>query len=153
MIALGYVLLAGNATAQQPSLKQQLLGTWTMVSVVDVYENGKTVDDWGPAIKGAASFDANGRYTWMIIGNDLQIRSGSPRVSDRMVIAYFGTYAVDNVAQTITYTVERATYPDIDGSTRKATLIIKADEMIQDSTPLRTPRGTIIPRVIFKRGK
>jgi hypothetical protein len=153
LIALGSVWFAGNATPQQSSLKQQLVGTWTMSSVVDVYENDKTVDYWGRTVTGAASFDTSGRYTWMIIGADLPTASGSPRVSSRMVIAYFGKYAVDDAKRTITFTVERSTYPDIDGTSRKASVTIKGDEMIQDSSPLVTPRGTITPRVVFKRAK
>lgn len=124
-----------------------------MVSVVDVYENGKTVDYWGPTVKGAATFDANGRYTWIIIGAKLQARSGSPRVPDRMVLAYFGKYTVDDATRTITFHVERATYQDIDGTSRKAAVTVKGDEMIQNSTSLRTPRGNITPRIVFKRAE
>jgi len=36
--------------AQQPSLKTQLMGIWTMVSVADVHENGTKVDDWGSKV-------------------------------------------------------------------------------------------------------
>jgi hypothetical protein len=32
MTALGMILLSGNAVAQQKSLKESLVGTWTLIS-------------------------------------------------------------------------------------------------------------------------
>jgi hypothetical protein len=150
---LGIAFLAGTAMAQQPSLKAQLMGTWTVVSVADVYENGTKVDDWGPKVGGAVSFDGNGRYTWMIIGRDLPTPSGSPRVSSRLVIAYYGKYTIDEASKTITYQAERSTYPEFDGGSRKASVTVSGDSMTQNSTPIATPRGTIIPQVVFERAK
>jgi lipocalin-like protein len=153
LVVLATVWLPANSLAQSNSLKQQLIGTWTVVSVADVYENGKKVDDWGSEVGGAASFDASGRFTWMIIGRDLENASGSPRVSSRMVIAYYGKYSVDEAAKTITLKAERSTYPNFDGSTRRASLTIKGDTMTQSSTPISTPRGPIVPQIVLKRAE
>jgi hypothetical protein len=152
ILALALPLSAG-AVAQQPSLKDQLVGTWTLVSVADVYENGRKVDDWGRSVGGAASFDANGRFTYMIIGGNLQERTNSPRISSRMVVAYYGRYTVDEAKKTVTYTADRATNPGFDGGSRTATLVLNGDDMTQRSQPLKTPRGTLIPETIFKRAK
>jgi Lipocalin-like domain len=107
LIAMGLGLLSSNALAQQKSLKEQLVGTWTLVSVVEVHQDGRRENPWGPAVKGAVSFDGNGKVLLMIIGADLPAPSGKPQESSRMVVAYFGTYSVDEVAKTATYTAER----------------------------------------------
>jgi hypothetical protein len=153
LVMSGMVAVAGSALAQQRPLKQQLIGTWTVVSVADVYPNGKKVDDWGKDVGGAATFDANGNFTWMIIGRNLEAMTGSPRVSARMVIAYYGKYSVDEATRSITFNAVRSTYPNFDNGTRKATFTVSGDSMTQHSTPIATPRGTIVPEVIFKRAK
>jgi Lipocalin-like domain len=150
---LAALLAAGGAQAQQPLLKDQLVGTWTLVSVADIYENGRKVDDWGKAVGGAVSFDANGRFMYMIIGGNLPDRTNSPRVSSRMVVAYYGRYAVDEAKRTVTYTADRSTNPGFDGGNRTVTVALNGDDMTQRSQPLKTPRGTLIPETVFKRSK
>jgi hypothetical protein len=153
MMALGLALLPGNAMAQQKSLKEQLVGTWTLVSVTDVYQDGRKEKSWGPAVKGAVSFDGNGNVMLMIIGADLPNPSGKPQESSRMVVAYFGTYSVDEAAKTVTYTAKRATTPSFDGLARKASITVNGDELVQTSASITTPQGTFNPNIIFQRAK
>jgi len=49
VLCLGFALIPGNAVAQQKSLKEQLVGTWTFVTSADVQKDGAKVDRWGPA--------------------------------------------------------------------------------------------------------
>ena len=111
--ASGFSLLLGDAMAQQKSLKGQIVGTWTLASVSDVFQDGRKENPWGPAVTGAASFDGKGHFTWMIIGADLPTPSGRPQVASRMVIAYYGTYSVDEAAKAVTFNVERSTFPKL----------------------------------------
>jgi hypothetical protein len=151
--ALGLAMLPGGAFAQQKALKEQLVGTWTLVSVSEVYQDGRKETPWGPAVKGAVSFDGNGKVTLMIIGADLPNPSGKPQESSRQVVAYFGTYSVDEAAKTVTYTAERATIPGFDGLARKASVTLSGDELMQASAPITTPQGTFTPNLVFKRAK
>jgi hypothetical protein len=146
-------LLSGSAASQQKSLKDQLVGTWTLDSVSEVYPDGKTDHPWGPAVKGAVNFNSNGKVMLMIIGADLPTPSGKPQESSRQVVAYFGTYAVDDAANTVTYTAERATLPVFDGLARKASVTLNGDELTQKSAPVTGPQGTFTPVLIFKRAK
>jgi hypothetical protein len=153
MMALAMALLPGNVVAQQRSLKEQLIGTWTLIEAADVYENGRKVNDWGPTVKGAASFDADGRFIWVIVGAEITTASSSPRVATRMVVAYYGSYTVDEAKKTITYTTEGGTNSSLDGFVRTAALIVNGNEMTQNSASVSTPRGKIAPQTIFRRGK
>jgi Lipocalin-like domain len=151
--ALGLALLPTGAVSQQKSLKDQLVGPWTLVSVSEVYQGGRKETPWGPAVKGAVSFDSNGKFTFMIIGGDLPNPSAKPQESGRQVVAYFGTYSVDEAAKTVTYTAERATTPSFDGLARKASVTVSGDELTQASAPITTPQGTFTPNLVFKRAK
>ena len=50
--AFGLGLLPGSAFSQQKSLKEQLVGTWTFVSALDVHPDGSKTDRWGPQSEG-----------------------------------------------------------------------------------------------------
>ena len=63
-------LLPCSVVAQEVSLNE-LVGSWIFVSAQDVKPNGSKIDPWGPNAKGAAMFDANGRFTFMIMRSDL----------------------------------------------------------------------------------
>jgi hypothetical protein len=71
LTALGLALLPSNAISQQKSLKEQLIGTWTLVSATQVTKEGVKSDRWGPNPRGRAIFEANGRYSFMIFRTDV----------------------------------------------------------------------------------
>src|SRR5579871_1555528 len=60
MAALGLALLPSDLTAQQRSLKDQLVGTWTIVSWESIAPNGTKRQITNP--NGFLIFDSGGRY-------------------------------------------------------------------------------------------
>jgi len=70
MAALGIALLPGSALAQQKSLKDQLVGTWTLVSLENILPDGKKQEPYGAKPKGILMFDANGHYSIMHVPAD-----------------------------------------------------------------------------------
>jgi hypothetical protein len=70
---LGATALSSQSAAQQGSLRQQLIGTWTMTSC-----DYKT--PWCPG-KGSSSFGGNGRYTEVIQGPRPKISSTGNRTT------------------------------------------------------------------------
>jgi hypothetical protein len=151
--ACGIALLPGSAMSQQQSLKAQLVGMWTLTSVTDVFEDGRTENSWGPAVKGAATYDANGGYMSIIIGADLPNPSARPQVSSRLVNASLGTYRVDDAAKTSTVTIERSTFPPFDGAVRTASVSIVGDQLTLIAAPIKGPKGTFRPHLVYKRAK
>jgi hypothetical protein len=55
-------LSASNSIAQQKPLKEQLVGTWTLVSSDQVRPDGSKVQQFGANPKGINVFDPNGRF-------------------------------------------------------------------------------------------
>jgi len=60
LTALGLALLSTNIVAQQGTLKQQLVGPWTIVSYEFTSADGTKQQIANP--KGILIFDAGGRY-------------------------------------------------------------------------------------------
>ena len=64
-------LLIGFLTPAQPggSIRDQLIGTWVLVSNSD--KNSDGMPKWGENPKGSLIFEANGRYSFIIVRSDL----------------------------------------------------------------------------------
>src|SRR5215475_15487432 len=64
-------VMSGSTIAQQKSLKDQLVGTWTLVEAIDVRPDGSKFNPWGSNPLGTYMFDASGRFAQMLIRSDL----------------------------------------------------------------------------------
>ncbi len=73
LLILGVAWPSGNALAQQKTLQEQLIGTWTYVSVDAIRPDGSRVPMFGSNPQGLAIFESNGRYVL------LTARPGQPR--------------------------------------------------------------------------
>ena len=147
------LVMSGTAWAQPKSLKDQVLGSWNVVSISEDYGGGKVNQyPFGQNLKGAYDFDPNGRVMFMAIGDDLPPDPArKPQVSARMAVAWFGTYTVNDAANTVTFTAERATIPAFDGHPRTASVTVNGDQMIVKSSPVKGPQGTFIPTLVCNR--
>jgi hypothetical protein len=68
IIVLG--LLPGSALSQQKSLKDQLVGTWSLVAWEQTTKDGTKSQRFGANPKGVNVFDANGRVFVMFARPD-----------------------------------------------------------------------------------
>jgi len=104
-VCLGAVL-PNTVSAQQKSLKDQIVGTWMVESIHNVLPDGKQLNANGPNPKGMLVFDPSGRFSQIIIdatvpkyaSNNRQ--QGTPQDYERVArgdIAYFGEYTVDMI--------------------------------------------------------
>ena len=156
--ALALLLLPGSAVAQQKSLKEQLVGTWTIASWEQVRPNSDKFQRFGVNPKGVHTFDANGRYVVMFARSDLtKFAVSDPMKSTAQEnkavmdgsIAYYGTYSVDEATKVVTLTVEASTFPNQVGAENKRTItLVSANELkYQNTNP--TSGGQI--NIAFKR--
>lgn len=89
-LMLASPLSAQSPTSPGPSIKQQLIGHWQLVSVT---VGGRT--PYGAAPQGSMFLDANGHLSVIVISD-----------GDARNIAYFGTYTVDETAKSMTIHVD-----------------------------------------------
>jgi len=80
--------------------------------------------------------------------------SNNPRIPVGQAVGYFGTYTIDEGAKTLTYHIERATFPQWDGIDRTV-IIASATESelnLVVQVPIQDPSlGPYIPHLNFKR--
>jgi lipocalin-like protein len=136
---------------------KELIGTWTLVSVV-TERDGKKSDAYGPNAKGSLVFDANGRYSIIFIAADLpkfagNRSSGTADENTAVVagsLAHFGTYVVDEADKSFTFQIDRATFPNWDGKNNKRSFVIIGDEL-RFVDPQSSGGG--VAMTIFQRAK
>lgn len=145
--ALGLALLPSSAISQQKSLKDQLVGTWTLVSWSQDVPNGPQLQRFGVNPEGVTVFDANGRVFAMFARPDLpKIASKNPsnptpeeaKAIVSGAIAYFGIYTVDEAAKVVTIKVKASSFPNQLGVDQKRTVtsISPTELKLQNTTAI-----------------
>jgi len=151
--ALGLALLPTSAVSQQKSLKDQLVGTWTLASWERVLPNGNKVQSYGTNPKGIVVFEANGRFFLMFARPDLpKIASNNPATATAEEakavmagsIAYFGTYTVDDGNKVISLRMDASTFANQLSTDQKRTITsITANELKYDTVALNGDKISI----------
>jgi hypothetical protein len=136
---LGVALLATGAAAQQKTLKQQLVGTWTFVRTEATQQDGSKILPFGQNPKGVNVFTEDGHFVQIQIADGIPKFASNSRVTgtaeeNKAVVlgslALFGTYTVDEATRTIIYKVESSTFPNWVGQEQPRPIdSITADEL------------------------
>jgi len=152
--ALG-VALAGETYAQ--ASKDQLVGTWTLVS--DTYtQDGQKHEPFGPNPKGIAIFGADGHFAIVITRADIpkfasgNREAGTPEENKAAVaggIDSFGTYTVGSDGLTVH--IDGSSFPNWRGITQKRAIVISGDELKWTNPTASTGAGSA--EVAWKRVK
>ena len=138
LTALGLALLPATSDAQQKSLKEQVVGTWTAVSTTNTAANGAKSELFGPNPKGLMIFESNGCFSLISLRSDLpkfgtnNRATGTADENKAVVqgsIAYFGAYSVNEVDKSFTVQIEGAIFPNWTGTAQKRGLSISRDEL------------------------
>ena len=153
------VLTVGSATAQRPAPAEQLVGTWRLILVDNILPDGTRIHLYGPNPEGILMFDAENCYALQIyraerdkfVANDKS--KGTPEENSAAVLgsnAHFGQYSIDPNGGAITFRIERASFPNWDGTEQRRTFTISGDELTY-SVPTPTSGGSAIGEVKWKR--
>ena len=136
---LGLALLPGSAIAQQKSLKEQIIGTWIIVSNDATAPDGSKQQLFGPNPKGIRVFDASGQTVQIIVhpgvpkfkvNNRLKGTAEESTAAVHGTTATFGTFTVDEASKTITVRNVGGMFPNQAGTDSKNIVVsVTADEM------------------------
>jgi hypothetical protein len=156
--ALGLSLLAVGAFGQQPSLKEQLVGTWTLVSWEQKKSDGTRLRQFGANPTGIAFFDAGGRYIISVMRSDRaryasnalwQGTAEENKATADGTQTYFGTYSTSDADRSIAIHVEGSSFPNWNGTDQKRFVAITGEQL---TLTIRPPNGENVD-VVWKRAK
>jgi hypothetical protein len=134
-----------QATAQEKSLREQVIGTWRYISVDNVRPDGTRAPLFGPHPKGRVTFDREGNYVLLTSrGDQPKFASGNRNQGTD------DEYEVNEGDKTITFHIEVSTFPNWNGIDQKRPFSISGDEL-KWVTPSASNGGTA--EVVLKREK
>jgi hypothetical protein len=150
--ALGLSVVLDRAVAQQKTIKEQLIGTWTLVSWELIGSDGNKVAPLvGTDPKGILTFDGNSRFSFQIISERPRFASnnrmqGTPEENKAVaqgILSTFGTYSVDEAEMTFTFHNEISSWPNQNRTDGKRTPMFVGDELryINPGAPAAGPGG------------
>src|SRR6185369_15357593 len=157
-IALGLALLPGSAVSQQKPLKEQLVGTWTIVSNDNVAPDGTKRQIFGANPKGILIFESNGRYAQIFVrpdrpkfkaNNRLQGTPEEIKAAYEGALVHFGTWSVTETDKTIVVKTEGALYPNQEGTQGQRTIVTLTADELKLANPASGAGGTT--EAVFRR--
>jgi hypothetical protein len=160
VLCLAVGLSANDSLAQQKSIKEQLVGTWTLVSSDQLRSDGVTVKQFGANPKGINVFDTNGCFFLMIASADnSKIVSNNPRKTNSEdgggliveSIAYYGTYTVNEAEKVAILHIEASTFPNQVAADQKRTITSLTADDLKYRTPAAMTGGQI--HQVWKRAE
>jgi hypothetical protein len=140
------IALSGAAAAQSA---KDFVGTWTLV----------TADAFGPNPKGAAIFEANGRFSIMLMRADLAKYASNGRTQATPAeykatvdgsLAYFGTYSLSGTD--LNLHIEGSTFANWTGGDQKRINVSVTADEFKYVQPLPSGGGPPTP-VVWRRAK
>ena len=152
MAVLAAALTFGQASAQQKTLRDQIVGTWNFVVAEVVAPDGKKSFPFGETPKGILIFTADGHFAQIHVASDVpKIASGNRLKGTaeeyatimRRSISVFGDYSIDEGKKTVTYKIVSASYPNWQGEAQERSIdTLTADEFVNTNHNVAGGRGS-----------
>jgi len=163
VLSLSLVLVATGAAGQSSSIpaKTQFVGTWRLDSIHYVRPDGTKVEPFGPGAKGMLYFDAGGRFaTQAMAANRPRFVSnnrmtGTPeenKTASQGVVAYFGTYSVDEAKRILTLHIEMSSYPNWNRTDQIRRFKFVGDEL-RYTAPTSTANPAESAELVWRRAR
>ena len=161
-LAIAAVALVTGAMAQPTkTLKEQLLGAWTLVAVAGERSDGSKFEPFGANPKGIIIFTDDGHFSLFqskaeiprIASNDRG--KATPEEAAAVVsaaIAYYGTYAMNEDEKTLSVKLDASTFANLVGGPEQKRIITLLTGGELHFTNPRTPSGTTL-QTVWKRAK
>ena len=167
MAVVGVVMLPSYTLGQQQSLKERLLGTWVLVSIEAVRQDGGRSPLFGANPKGIAFFDPHGHYIISVMSSDrpafavndrMQGTAEENKATSQGTITYFGTYSVNETDRAMVIHIDASSFPNWDGADQKRLITLTEDVLALGDRRLKltvppAPTGGAALEVLWRWAK
>ena len=159
LLLLGLACCSPAAIAQQSSLSDGLVGTWSLVSVDYVRPDASRAQTFGENPTGIAFFDRTGHFIISVMrasrpafaANDrLKGTTEENKATVQGTFTYFGTYTVNEPDRVINVHILGSSFPNWNGADQKR-FVSLADDDLKLTNPVGSTGGSA--EVVWKRLK
>ena len=136
IVAVSALVIAMSSIDAVAQGGKDIVGTWEWISVDNTQPDGTRSQPFGPKPGGYLSFDAGGRFLWLITrpgrakfisGKRDQGTSDENKTTVQGSLAYGGTYMISN--DTLIMKIEASTYPNEEGAEQKRIFTLEGEEL------------------------
>jgi Lipocalin-like domain len=161
-LVAGLAMLPGGASAQQKSMKDLLVGTWTLLLDDTIKDDGSHVPVFGPNPDGSLIFTADGHYSLQITRYGVPAFASKDRLKGTAdenkaavqgIISHFGTYTVDEANKTISFRIAASSFPNWDATTQKRAVTAITNEVLTYNNPAPSTSGFVRAELAWKKAK
>jgi len=133
-----------KGAVNQPRIKDQLVGTWNLMTQEQIFPNGSRHLTFGPSSKGINVYTEDGRFYVLFVDGDLPMIAAGDRTkataeeAQAIVagsIGYFGSYTVDEASKTIVYRVEATTLVNMFAIEQKRIIVVLTENELRYRNP------------------
>jgi hypothetical protein len=152
LLALFYMATLA-ATAQSSSI----VGTWVLTGAYKILPDGTRASDYGDNPHGLVIFTSDGHYSVQIYraerrkfssGDKLKGTAEEYKEASLSTSVHFGTYSLDPAKHTITFHIDRSSFPNQDDTTQVRPYEMSGNELSWKVAP--RPDGSI-PITVLRR--
>jgi Lipocalin-like domain len=156
------VVLPGSAPAQQKSMKDLLVGTWTLLISDGIKDDGTQVPGFGPNPDGMLIFTPDGHFSLQVIRSGRAPFASKNRMTgtadeNRTVVqgmfTAFGTYTVDEAGKAISQRMTASSFPNFDSTVQKLLVTALTDEVLTFNVPTPSAAGYVRLENAWKKAK
>ena len=152
--------LEALAQSSAPTFKDEIAGSWRLVSIINTRVDGTKYELFGPQAKGVVHFDRNGIYSFQIMRavrpsfaaeNRLEGSAEENKAAVQGMVSHFGTYGVDETNRVVQFHIEGSSYPNWEKTIQKRDFKLLGNRLMW-SDPSAGPRsGDLQSDLIWKR--
>jgi len=150
-----------TSVAQQKTIKDQLVGAWTLVAVAGEHADGSKFEPFGHNPKGIIIFSDDGHFSLFQSSAEVSKIAANDRAKAtteeataivRESIAYYGTYEVNEGEKTLSVKLNGSTYANLIGGPEQKRIVTSLTPEELKFTNPRTPAGVTL-LTAWKRAK
>lgn len=159
-ICLLILSISINAQQVKPKKQRPFIGSWSLVSINNIYQDGSRKTPYGEKPKGVLIFDAKGNYAIQIMKANRPLivsgnkNSSTPEENAALIKgfnAHFGTYVIDSIYDTITFNIMHASFPNWENQTQKRNYTHSNNELKYIVTNTTQGGASVIAEVVWRK--
>lgn len=157
------VLILCAASAAHGETRAGFVGSWELVSVENRASDGSVTQPFGAAPHGRITYTPEGFMSAQVMrdarpafGGAASLFGGSATEKTAAYdgyLAYYGRYAVDAEAGTVTHRIEGSLFPNWSGSTQTRHYAFDGDSLTLTSPPFDAEGKRIVVHVVWRRAR
>lgn len=142
--------------------QHKLVGSWSLVSIANIYPDNSRVYPYGENPKGLLIFDANGNYAVQIVKAERsKVASGDKNnctAEENTALvqgsnSHFGKFELDEKNKIIVFKIESASFPNWEGTTQKRSYIYTENQIKYVVTNTTQGGQSVIAEVVWRKYK